>query len=298
MNARAGAGRRKGHVGSVPHARSSRSEQILQRHTVEPDVMRADPEIDRAPVAWRARRRTGSRIRACAARRRPADRTAAPDRSDRGARTTGSTPRGAAARSTPARAAPPTRARLAPARAAAAAARPRAAAPSGYRPRRSRRARARGRPRPERPDPLAARCGSIASSRPSCVEVEQRRDRRRDPPADRDVLAPLEREMRVRLRRQEGLKRPRRSGWRGARSAALPSRPGTRSPNADSANRVDSDRSRMPTVRRQPSGGRRRPARSALYRREQTPRPRRSRRGAPASRPLQASDPLCKLSRL
>ena len=82
-----------------------------------------------------------------------------------------------------------------------------------------------------------------------------------DPPAIRDRPQPLEREVRIRLTRQERLERPRRSELERI-ATGRNRRPGfsTRSPNAESANRVDSDRSRMPTVRRQPSGGRRSPA--------------------------------------
>ena len=80
----------------------------------------------------------------------------------------------------------------------------------------------------------------------------------RDPPASGDRPQPLEREVRIRLSRQECLERPRRSvlEWISTRRNCRVG-VGQRRPNADSAKRVDSDRRRMPTVRRQPSGGRR-----------------------------------------
>ena len=77
----------------------------------------------------------------------------------------------------------------------------------------------------------------------------------RNSPAIRDRRQPLEREVRIVLTREECLEgggRPELEGVRPGGSAEPDS--GTRRPNAESANRVDSDRRRMPTVRRQPSG--------------------------------------------
>ena len=154
---------------------------------------------------------TGNRSRASAAPQTPVAGSAAPDRTDRSPRTTGRTRQAAAARRPRGPANPLTPAPPEPRPAACRADRPRAASTSRCSPGRWRRARVHTRPRAGAEEREAARCGSMASSLPSCPNRRTTRSTTANAPAIRDRRQPLEREVRVRLTRQECLERAGRS---------------------------------------------------------------------------------------
>ena len=262
MNARPGAGAGKATLSPVPQRTFEPVEQFLERHTIEPDVMRADPEINRA-----GRASPGHPRQVTEAERPPRRECRRPEALRRIGRIDplerqAATPSAAAAR----------RSRT-PADAADASACPNLVQqPAGpidlnrsstcrCSPGRSRRARAHSRPAAER---AGLRSPGAARWRRACRQARTRSTTRSTAPMRRRFVTGGSHSS---AKCASGSLA--RNAW-SARAvlnwkASLPGgtaepASGTRSPNAESANRVDSDRRRMPTVRRQPSGGRRSPA--------------------------------------